>query len=132
MDFEAKAGSDKKVLNANYRYDINNVNITNIPANPSSNDYFLYQSNNILDTNGLQLNSNQIINSDTIKDMVIVPNPNGDPVPPFDLTFKLGGNKKTIDVNSVFTINELVPTDISCNTNVVYRILNDYIFTFFT
>ena len=43
MDFEAKAGSDKKVLNANYRYDINNVNITNIPANPSSNDYFLYK-----------------------------------------------------------------------------------------
>lgn len=132
MEFEAKAGSDKSKVNANYRYDINNVNITYVPVYDSDALYFGYEQNKFNKSYNLQLNPNFIINSDTIKDMVIVPNPNGNPVPPFNLTFKLGGNKKTIDINSVFTINELVPTDITDNLNVVYRNLHFYTLTFNT
>lgn len=128
MEFEAKAGSDKSKVNANYRYDINNVNITYVPVYDSDALYFGYEQNKFNKSYNLQLNPNFIINSDTIKDMVIVPNPNA----PFNLTFKLGGNKKTIDINSVFTINELVPTDITDNLNVVYRNLHFYTLTFNT
>ena len=128
MKFEAKAGSDKSKINANYRYDINNVNFTYVPVDTPNALYFEYQNNNLLSTNNLQLNPNQIISNDTIKDMVIVSNPNS----PFNLTFILMGIPYTLDINSYFSIEELVPTDIKDTLNVVYRNLTNYVFTFST
>ena len=84
MEFEAKAGGDKSKVNANYRYNINNVNFTYVPVNTSIPFYFEYKQNKFYKSYNLQLVQNYIINSDTIKDMVIVPNPNGNPVPPFN------------------------------------------------
>ena len=128
IKFKAKSGSDESKINANYRYDINNVNFTYVPTDTSKALYFEYQNNNLLSTNNLQLNPNQIISNDTIKDMVIVSNPNS----PFNLTFILMGIPYTLDINSYFSIEELVPTDIKDTLNVVYRNLFYYLFVFST
>ena len=123
IQFKAEAGDKNDKVKANYKYNVNNVNITYIPADPN-NQYFVY-SNNKISKATVDLSNNNDLTNNTIKDIQITPNTTN-----FYVTFELGGVFRTYDMNTIFRIEELVPIDIKDNLNPVSRNILNYSFTF--